>query len=92
MTGGRVFVYFVLVVVFYRCNEHTTQLPLRDVLDVERSGKTVWVKCLHLGTVGFEATLENDSVIFYLAMDSLLNKRCGVQEGDVCIPGPLASA
>lgn len=65
------------------------QLPLRDVLDVERSGKVVWVKCLHLGTVGFEASLESDSVIFYLAMDSLLNKRCGVDERMACITGPV---
>ncbi|CAM9374620.1 unnamed protein product [Sphacelaria rigidula] len=65
------------------------EVPLRDVLDVERRFKTVWIKCLHLGTVGFEATLEDDAVIFYLAMDSLLSKRCGVIEGEVCIPGPL---
>lgn len=65
------------------------KVPLRDILDVERRFKTVWIKCLHLGTVGFEATLEDDAVIFYLAMDSLLSKRCGVVEGEVCIPGPL---
>ncbi|CAM9948030.1 unnamed protein product [Ectocarpus sp. 6 AP-2014] len=54
------------------------QIPLRDVLDVERRGKVVWVKCLHLGTIGFEASLETDAVVFYLAMDSLLDTRCGV--------------
>eukprot|EP00752_Nemacystus_decipiens_P002873 g2674.t1 len=54
------------------------QIPLRDVLDVERRGKVVWIKCLHLGTIGFEASLETDAVIFYLAMDSLLDTRCGV--------------
>ncbi|CAM9907009.1 unnamed protein product [Ectocarpus fasciculatus] len=54
------------------------QIPLRDVLDVERRGKVVWIKCLHLGTIGFEASLETDAVVFYLAMDSLLDTRCGV--------------
>ncbi|CAM9923725.1 unnamed protein product, partial [Ectocarpus sp. 13 AM-2016] len=34
--------------------------------------------CLHLGTIGFEASLETDAVVFYLAMDSLLDTRCGV--------------
>lgn len=48
------------------------------MLDVERRGKVVWIKCLHLGTIGFEASLETDAVIFYLAMDSLLDTRCGV--------------
>ena len=57
-----------------------TQIPLRDVLDVERRSKVVWIKCLHLGTVGFEASLETDAVIFYLAMDSLLDRRCGVDD------------
>lgn len=57
------------------------QIPLRDVLDVERRGKVVWIKCLHLGTIGFEASLETDAVIFYLAMDSLLDTRCGVAGG-----------
>ncbi|CAM9103450.1 unnamed protein product [Ascophyllum nodosum] len=56
------------------------QIPLRDVLDVERRSKVVWIKCLHLGTVGFEASLETDAVIFYLAMDSLLDRRCGVDD------------
>ncbi|CAM9829212.1 unnamed protein product [Laminaria digitata] len=56
------------------------QIPLGDVLDVERRGKVVWIKCLHLGTVGFEASLETDAVIFYLAIDSLLDKRCGVDD------------
>eukprot|EP00904_Undaria_pinnatifida_P001613 jgi/Undpi1/11452/HiC_scaffold_30.g13749.m1 len=56
------------------------QIPLGDVLDVERRGKVVWIKCLHLGTVGFEASLETDAVIFYLAIDSLLDKRCGVED------------
>lgn len=41
----------------------------------------VWIKCLHLGTIGFEASLETDAVIFYLAMDSLLDTRCGVAAG-----------
>lgn len=49
---------------------------MRDVLDVERRGKVVWIKCLHLGTVGLEASLETDAVIFYLAMDALLDTRC----------------
>ncbi|CAM9202566.1 unnamed protein product [Scytosiphon promiscuus] len=52
------------------------QIPMRDVLDVERRGKVVWIKCLHLGTVGLEASLETDAVIFYLAMDALLDTRC----------------
>lgn len=55
-----------------------TQIPLQDVLDVERKGRLVWIKCLHLGTIGFEPSLETDAVIFYLAMDSLLDTRCGV--------------
>lgn len=38
----------------------------------------VWIKCLHLGTIGFEASLETDAVVFYLAMDSLLDTRCGI--------------
>lgn len=58
-----------------------SQIPLGDVLDVERRGKVVWIKCLHLGTIGFEASLETDAVIFYLAMDSLLDTRCGVGGG-----------
>lgn len=58
-----------------------SQIPLRDVLDVERRGKVVWIKCLHLGTIGFEASLETDAVIFFLAMDSLLDTRCGVGVG-----------
>ena len=62
-----------------RCPTHS-QIPLGDVLDVERRGKVVWIKCLHLGTVGFEASLETDAVIFYLAIDSLLDKRCGVED------------
>ncbi|CAM9281200.1 unnamed protein product, partial [Phaeothamnion confervicola] len=31
-------------------------IPLRDVLDVERLERVVWVKCLHLGNLGLEAS------------------------------------
>ncbi|CAM9916611.1 unnamed protein product [Pylaiella littoralis] len=59
------------------------QIPLGDVLDVERRGKVVWIKCLHLGTIALEASLETDAVIFYLAMDSLLDARCGVSNSSI---------
>lgn len=55
---------------------------MRDVLDVERRGKVVWIKCLHLGTIGLEASLETDAVIFYLAMDALLDTRCCANSSD----------
>ncbi|CAM9753188.1 unnamed protein product, partial [Choristocarpus tenellus] len=54
------------------------KVPLGDILDVERSGSVVWLKCLHLGTVGFEANLPGDSEIFYYAMDALLDLRCSL--------------
>ncbi|CAM9417432.1 unnamed protein product [Discosporangium mesarthrocarpum] len=67
------------------------QVPLHDILEVERCGRVVWVKCLHLGNIGFEVSLEVDADIFYTAMDSLIDLRCGTPLSVVGAPKVIQS-
>eukprot|EP00611_Tribonema_gayanum_P022251 TRINITY_DN442_c0_g1_i1.p1 TRINITY_DN442_c0_g1~~TRINITY_DN442_c0_g1_i1.p1 ORF type:complete len:184 (-),score=31.66 TRINITY_DN442_c0_g1_i1:287-838(-) len=64
-------------------------VPLRDVLDIERHGRLLWVKTLHMGEFGFEVEHAAEAEVIFSALNALLDEFRGPAR---CPVGALRSA